>query len=80
MIIPEHEIERFGNKHIRDLYMGHAVMIAVKLPEKLVVMLKAMHPILPKLTAEKRQDLHPQWTQLIGARRITLRPKNVFGK
>src|SRR3979409_352926 len=30
-------------------------------------MLKAMHPILPKSRQEKnRQDLHPQWAQLIG--------------
>ena len=30
--IPERPLERVGNKHIRDLYMGYAVMIAVKFP------------------------------------------------
>src|SRR4029077_16857727 len=30
--IPERPLERVGNEHIRDLYMGYAVMIAVKFP------------------------------------------------
>ena len=58
--ISQRPLERVGNQHIRDLDVGHAVMIAVKLPQEFVVMLEAMHPVLPETGQEKhRGNLHP---------------------
>ena len=65
--VAQRVVERIGHQNIRILNIGHAVVIAVQLPQEVIGVFPAVHPIVPQAgEQEGRDDLNPERAQFIG--------------